>query len=73
LIMYKKNKFAYGSGRVLGFAQGVFFYNLMIQYDSIWTKGLFIFSCAMTFGETMGLYQSLKNMEEFEKTLPEEK
>jgi hypothetical protein len=45
----------------------------MIQYDSIWTRGLFIFACAMTFGETMGLYQSMKNMEEFEKTLPEEK
>ena len=71
--MFIKNKFSYGAGKVCGFAQGIFLYNLMIQYDSIWTKGLFIFACAMTFGETMGLYQSLKNMEAFEKTMPEEK
>jgi len=68
-----KNKFSFGSGKVLGFAQGIFLYNLMIRYDSIWTKGLFILVCAITFGETMGLYQSLKHMEEFEKTMPEEK
>jgi len=62
-----KNKFSFGSGKVLGFAQGVFFYNLMIRYDSIWTKGLFLLMCGLCLGETLGLYQSLKHMEEFER------
>lgn len=52
-----KNKFSYSSGRVIGFAQGVFFYYLMITYDSIITKGIFILSCTMILVETMILYE----------------
>jgi len=68
--MYTKNKFSFGYGQVVGFSQGIFFYYLMTQYDSIWTKGLFLLNVGLKFGETIGLYTSLKNIEKFEKPQP---